>query len=169
MKYTTPLQRSFSIYVYNEKRYVGGLYTSLFCAIIPTLFPYFLPFWYPYILLHFQMFFITCSCLFFLAAAHAICHHRAEVGVLTGSRSPCFGIWTILTPVFTLAEEIRPKSTLFWMDTKAVTSNPCLNSEDHNIISYTRSSKIYIVESLDRHSALSQNTVGSNIHKLYAE
>ena len=24
-KYTTPLQRSFSIYVYNEKRYVGGL------------------------------------------------------------------------------------------------------------------------------------------------
>ena len=24
------------------------------------LFPYFLPFWYPYILLHFQMFFITC-------------------------------------------------------------------------------------------------------------
>ena len=106
---------------------------------------------------------------FFLAAAHAICLHRAEVGVLTGSRSPCFGIWTILTPVFTLAEEIRPKSTLFWMDTKAVASNPCLNSEDHNIISYTRSSKIYIVESLDRHSALSQNTVGSNIHKLYAE
>ena len=36
MKYTTPLQRSFSIYVYNEKRYVGGLYTSLFCAIIPA-------------------------------------------------------------------------------------------------------------------------------------
>ena len=67
VKYTTPLQRSFSIYVYNEKRYVGGLYTSLFCVIIPTLFPYFLPFWYPYILLHFQMFFITCSCLFFLA------------------------------------------------------------------------------------------------------
>ena len=40
---------------------VGGLYTSLFCAIIPTLFPYFLPFWYPYILSHFQMFFITCK------------------------------------------------------------------------------------------------------------
>ena len=55
-------------------------------------------------------------------AAHAICHHRAEVSVLTGSRSPCFGIWTILTPVFTLAEETRPKSTLFWMDTKAVAS-----------------------------------------------
>ena len=65
VKYTTPLQRSFSIYMYNEKRYVGGLYTSLFCAIIPTLFPYFLPFWYPYILLHFQMFFITCLCHFF--------------------------------------------------------------------------------------------------------
>ena len=90
MKYTTPLQRSFSIYVNNEKRYVGGLYTSLFCVIIPALFPYFLPFWYPYILLHFQMFLflITCLCLF-LAAAHAICHHR-RVGVLTGSRSPCF-------------------------------------------------------------------------------
>ena len=56
----------------------------------------------------FQMFFITCLCLFFIAAAHAICHHRAEVGVLTGSRSPCFGIWTILTPVFTLAEESDP-------------------------------------------------------------
>ena len=42
---------------------------------------------------------------FFLAAVHAICHQRAEVGVLTSSRSPCFGIWTILTPVFTLAEE----------------------------------------------------------------
>ena len=61
-------------YVYNEKRYVGGLNTSLFCAIIPTLFPYFLPFWYPYILLHFEMFFtrrmprigraklVTCTC-----------------------------------------------------------------------------------------------------------
>ena len=51
--YTTPLQRSSSIYVYNEKRYVGGLYTSLLCSTIPPLFPYFLPFWYPYILLHF--------------------------------------------------------------------------------------------------------------------
>ena len=30
------------------------MYTSLFCVIIPTLFPYFLPFWYPYILLHFK-------------------------------------------------------------------------------------------------------------------
>ena len=39
---------------------------------------------------------------FFSAAAHAICHDRAEVGVLTSSRSSCFGIWTILTPVFTL-------------------------------------------------------------------
>ena len=57
---------------------------------------------HPYILLHFEMFFITCLCLFSLAAAHAICHHRAEVSVLTSSRSPCFGIWTILTPVFTL-------------------------------------------------------------------
>ena len=51
----------FSLYTYMEKISVGGLYTSLFCAIIPALFPYFLPFWYPYILLHFQMFFITCS------------------------------------------------------------------------------------------------------------
>ena len=36
-----------------KKISVGGLYTSLICAIIPTLFPYFLPFWYPYILLHY--------------------------------------------------------------------------------------------------------------------
>ena len=109
VKYTTPLQRSFSIilYVYNEKRYVGGLYTSLFCVIIPALL-YFLPFWYPYILLHFQMFFYYLFMSFFLAAAHAICQHRAEVGVLKSSRSPCFGIWTILTPVFTLAEESDP-------------------------------------------------------------
>ena len=27
---------------------------------VGVLFPYFLPFWYPYILLHFEMFFITC-------------------------------------------------------------------------------------------------------------
>ena len=51
----------FSLYTYMEKDLCRGLYTSLFCAIIPALFPYFLPFWYPYILLHFQMFFITCS------------------------------------------------------------------------------------------------------------
>ena len=49
----------FSLYTYMEKDLCRGLYTSLFCVIIPTLFPYFLPFWYPYILLHFQMFFIT--------------------------------------------------------------------------------------------------------------
>ena len=29
-----------------------GLYTELFCAIIPTLFSYFLLFYYPHILLH---------------------------------------------------------------------------------------------------------------------
>ena len=71
VKYTTPLQRSFSIYVYNEKRYVGGLYTSLFCVIIPTLFLYFLPFWYPYILLHFKCF-LSLVYVIFLAAGACI-------------------------------------------------------------------------------------------------
>ena len=57
----------------------------------------------------------------FFAAAHAICHHRAEVGVLTGSRSPCFGIWTILTPVFTLAKESDPSQPFSgWILAKAV-------------------------------------------------
>ena len=60
MKYTIPLHIFFHYTRIWKKISVGGLYTSLFCAIIPTLFPYFLPFWYPYILLHFQMFFITC-------------------------------------------------------------------------------------------------------------
>ena len=46
---------------------VGGLYTSLFCAIIPTLFPYFLPFWYPYILLHFLLL-VMCIFVYFLHA-----------------------------------------------------------------------------------------------------
>jgi len=38
-----------------KKDYVGwaGLYTELFYAIIPTLFPCFLLICYPYILLHF--------------------------------------------------------------------------------------------------------------------
>ena len=92
MKYSIPLQRSFSIiYMYNEKRYVGGLNTSLFCAIIPTLFPYFLPFWYPYILLHFEMFFITCLRSFFF------CSSRCGPGVV---EPPCFGLharpWCII-------------------------------------------------------------------------
>ena len=60
MKYTIPLHIFFHYTRIWKKISVGGLYTSLFCAIIPALFPYFLPFWYPYILLHFQMFFITC-------------------------------------------------------------------------------------------------------------
>ena len=51
-------------------------------------------------------------------------HHRAEVGVLTSSRSPCFSIWTILTPVFTLpalAEESDPSQPFSgWIATKAV-------------------------------------------------
>ena len=82
---------------------VGGMKTSLFCAIIPTLFPYFLPFWYPYILLHFEMFFITCLCHLFSSSA---CNLPSQ------SRSQCphkyyepllwYIIWTILTPVFTL-------------------------------------------------------------------
>ena len=51
-----------------EKDLCRGLYTSLFCVIIPTLFPYFLRFWYPYILLHFKCFLllvciIYASCL----------------------------------------------------------------------------------------------------------
>ena len=118
MKYTTPLQRSCSIYMYNEKRYVGGLYTSLFCAIIPTLFPYFLPFWYPYSCYIFKCFLLLVYVIFFGSRCmfEEICHHRAEVSVLTG---PCFGI-SITLPA--LAEESDPskhlKSTLFWMDTK---------------------------------------------------
>ena len=63
MKYTIPLHIFFHYTRIWKKIFVGGLYTSLFCAIIPALFPYFLPFWYPYILLHFQMFFITLSLL----------------------------------------------------------------------------------------------------------
>ena len=49
----------------------------------------------------------------------------------------------IMTPVFTLAEESRTQVNPF-LDG----SNPSLNAEDHNIISYTRSSKIYILLSL---------------------
>ena len=68
---------------------------------------------------------------FFLAAAHAICHHRAEVGVLTSSRSPCFGIWTILTPVFTLpafAEESDPSQPFSgWIATNRQ-YDPCLKT-----------------------------------------
>ena len=60
VKYTIPLHIFFHYTRIWKKISVGGLYTSLFCAIIPALFPYFLPFWYPCILLHFQMFFITC-------------------------------------------------------------------------------------------------------------
>ena len=58
MKYTIPLHIFFSLYTYYnmEKDLCKGLYTSLFCVIIPTLFPYFLRFWYPYILLHFKCF-----------------------------------------------------------------------------------------------------------------
>ena len=61
----------------------------------------------------------------------AITEQKIQVGVLTSSRSPCFGIWTILTPVFTLAEESDPSQPFSgW-----ILANPCLNSEDHNIIS----------------------------------
>ena len=63
MKYTITLHIFFHYTRIWKKISVGGLYTSLFCAIIPALFPYFLPFWYPYILLRFQMFFITCIVL----------------------------------------------------------------------------------------------------------
>ena len=61
MKYSIPLHIFFHYTRIWKKISVGGLNTSLFCAIIPTLFPYFFPFWYPYILLHFEMFFITCG------------------------------------------------------------------------------------------------------------
>ena len=40
----------------------GGLYTSLFCAITPPLFPYFMPFWYPILLVY----------VIFLQQAHVI-------------------------------------------------------------------------------------------------
>ena len=49
--YNHPYISFFIVHVYMEQDLCrGGLYTSLFCAIIPALFPYFLPFWYPYIL-----------------------------------------------------------------------------------------------------------------------
>ena len=56
MKYTIPLHIFFHYTRIMEKDLCRGLYTSLFCVIIPTLFPYFLRFWYPYILLHFKCF-----------------------------------------------------------------------------------------------------------------
>ena len=34
--------------------------------------------------------------------------HRAEVSVLTGSRCPCFGIWTPVLTLPALAEESDP-------------------------------------------------------------
>ena len=94
-----------------KKRYVGGIVyitvmfdhpslVSLLFAVLVSLHP-----------VTFSNVFYYLFMSFFLAAAHAICHHRAEVGVLTSSRSPCFGIWTILTLVFTLpalAEESDP-------------------------------------------------------------
>ena len=58
MKYTIPLHIFFRYTRIMEKDFCRGLYTSLFCVIIPTLFPYFLRFWYPYILLHFKCFFL---------------------------------------------------------------------------------------------------------------
>ena len=47
--------RGNTVHVYGKRSWSGGLYTSLLCVIIPTLFPYFLPFWYPYILLRFLL------------------------------------------------------------------------------------------------------------------
>ena len=55
-EYTIPLHIFFHYTRIMEKDLCRGLYTSLFCVIIPTLFPYFLRFWYPYILLHFKCF-----------------------------------------------------------------------------------------------------------------
>ena len=46
MKYTIPLHIFFHYTRIMEKDLCRGLYTSLFCVIIPTLFPYFLRFWY---------------------------------------------------------------------------------------------------------------------------
>ena len=98
-----PLQRSFSIYVYNEKRYVGGLYTSLFCVIIPTLFPYFLRFWYPYILLHFKCFLLLVYVIFF------------------SSRRMHTGLWHLHCQQWLKNQtQASQKPTLFWMDTKPV-------------------------------------------------
>ena len=74
----------FSLYTYMEKDLCRGLYTSLFCAIIPALFPYFLPFWYHYILLHFQMFFITCvNMLHYTSGRGLIAMCNLEVGLST--------------------------------------------------------------------------------------
>ena len=54
----------FSLYTYMEKDLCRGVvYFTVLCDH-PCLFPYFMPFWYPYILLHFQMFFISCKNLY---------------------------------------------------------------------------------------------------------
>ena len=102
MKYTTPLQRSFSIYMYNEKRYVGGLYTSLFCVIIPTLFPYFLRFWYS----------IPTSCYILNVFYHLFMSKNFS------SRRMHTGLWHL--HCLKNQTQASQKPTLFWMDTKPV-------------------------------------------------
>ena len=67
-----------------EKDLCRGLYTSLFCVIIPTLFPYFLRFWYPYILLHFKCFLLLYmyhsnkSNMFSHKSGNASCSHPIQ-------------------------------------------------------------------------------------------
>ena len=62
--YNHPYISFFIVHVYMEKDLCRGG-CILHCYVRSSLlFPYFLPFWYPYILLHFQMFFITCILLF---------------------------------------------------------------------------------------------------------
>ena len=108
MKYTTPYR---DLFPYNEKRYVGGLYTSLFCVIIPTLFPYFLRFWYPYILLHFKCFLLLVYVIFF------------------SSRRMHTGLWHLHCQQWLKNQtQASQKPTLFWMDTKPVFPVPELKT-----------------------------------------
>ena len=99
MKYTILLHIFFHYTRIMEKDLCRGLYTSLFCVIIPTLFPYFLRFWYPYILLHFKYFLLLvefrvpanrvtclqnvakCSSLPYTPTHHTVCIHTTRFEV----------------------------------------------------------------------------------------
>ena len=81
MKYTIPLHIFFHYTRIMEKDLCRGLYTSLFCVIIPTLFPYFLRFWYPYILLHFKCFLLLVIHRFTPPTTHACVHLQRTLQV----------------------------------------------------------------------------------------
>jgi len=68
-----------------------GLYTEVFYAIIPTLFPYFLPFCYPYILLHFNVH----VCVILFSSRHMVelkfAITEQQKSVLTGTAADFLG------------------------------------------------------------------------------